>query len=260
MDRPGGAIEGGGTDDGLSRRVFLQRAGMLGAALATIDFAALLDSHGLLAEAQAQSADLTRDTLNGLIAFMLPGDDEYSIAQGERADGPGGIAAGGVGALIHGLDHYVPTTTVVGPNATLPASGGVAALLNQYAGRVNPAALAGGFPSHFSRLPFADKARVFELFEAESAAENSELRFVAGILPGFSAFLAFSETGQRDLATNKLTGPAVGWGIAKYGGPAEGHRELRGYWRGHKSALDPERRRRRRRRRRERRRRRRRRN
>jgi hypothetical protein len=230
--------------EGLSRRTFMQRAGMFGAALATIDLAALLDAHGLLDEAHAQSANLTEDTLNGLVAFVVPGDDPYSVAQGESANGPGGIAAGAVAALIHGLDHYVPASTVVGDNVSIPASGGVAMLLNQYAERVNPAATGGGFPSPFARLSFAEKARVFELFEAEPAAENTELRFVAGILPGFVAFLAFSETGVRDLATGELRARAVGWDIANYHGPAEGHPELRGYWRGHRRARRRRRRRR----------------
>jgi hypothetical protein len=124
----------------------------------------------------------------------------------------------------------------------------VAALLNQYAQRVNPAATGGGFPSPFARLPFADKAKVFELFESDPAAEGTELRFVAGILPGFAAFLAFSETGVLNRGTGALSGRAVGWDIARYGGPAEGHAELRGYYGGHRSAAKPLPRRRRRRR------------
>ncbi|MEA2428551.1 MAG: hypothetical protein QOF37_2179 [Thermoleophilaceae bacterium] len=242
MGRLGGTAEHRG-GEGFPRRSFVRRAGLLGAALATLDVAALLESRGLLPAAQAQTLDLTTDTLSGLIAFIAPGDDPYSIAQGERASGPGGIGAGAVQALIDGLDHFVPAN-VLGPGSTtLPASGGVATLLNHYAERVNPAATGGGFASPFARLSFADKAKVFELFESEPAADGTELRFVAGILPGFSAFLAFSEVGVLDRATRKLTGRAVGWDIARYSGPAEGHAELRGYWHGHRSALKPRRRR-----------------
>jgi hypothetical protein len=235
MDRLGGAI-------GLSRRTFMQRAGLFGAALATVDLAALLDAHGLLDEAAAQSPDLTHDTLNGLVAFIVPGDDAYSAAQGQAAAGPGGIAAGAVEALIHGLDHYVPLASLPGGNG-VPASGGVAMLLNQYALQVNPAATGGGFPSAFSRLSFDEKAQVFQRFESDSSADATELRFVAGILPGFVAFLSYSETGVRDLATGELKARAIGWDIAGYAGPAEGHAELRGYWHGHRSAKKPRRRR-----------------
>jgi hypothetical protein len=222
---------------GVSRRAFLQRAGLFGAAFATFDLAALLDKKGLLATAQAQSADLTVDTMSGLVAFIFPGNDAYSIAQGEKANGPGGIAAGGVEALIAGLDRYVPVTTL-GGNQSLPASGGVAALLNQYALRVNPAAIGGGFPSPFARLSFKEKASVFQMFESDPSLEGTEVRFVAGILPGFASFVSFSEVGVRQPG-HKLSKRPVGWGIAKYGGPAEGHPEFRGYYKGHRSAAKP---------------------
>jgi hypothetical protein len=239
MQRGAGARQVGGE---VSRRAFLQRAGAFGAALATIDLAALLDAHGLLGAdaAQAQTLDLTADTLSGVIAFIAPGDDPYSVAQGERAHGPGGIAAGAVPALIAGLDRYVPATAA-GGSASLPASGGVAMLLNQYAERVNPVATGGGFASPFARLSFADKARVFEMFEGDSSLDGTELRFVGGILPGFAAFLSFSETGVRQPG-HVLSGRVVGWDIAHYGGPAEGHPELRGYYRGHRSATPSRRR------------------
>jgi hypothetical protein len=215
---------------------------MFGAALATIDVAAFLDAHGLVAEARAQSPDLTFDTLSGLVAFVLPGDDPYSIAQGERVQGPGGIAAGGVSALIAGLDRYVPVTTP-GGTASVPASGGVAVLLNRYAEQVNPLATGGGFPSPFARMSFAEKANVMRMFEGDPALDGTELRFVAGILPGFVAFVSFSETGVRQPG-HTLSARPVGWGIASYGGPAEGRAELRGYYRGHRSAAQPRKRKR----------------
>jgi hypothetical protein len=224
----------GGAEAGVSRRAFLQRAGLFAGALASVDLVALLDKTGLLETARAQTADMTADTLSGLIAFIVPGNDPYSVAQGEKAGGPGGIAAGGVEALTAGLDRYVPVTTL-GGSQSLPASGGVAALLNEYATRVNPVATGGGFPSPFARLSFAEKAKVFEMFEGDPALEGTEVRFVAGILPGFSAFVSFSEVGVRK-ADRTLSKRPVGWGIAHYSGPAEGHAELKGYYRGHRKA------------------------
>jgi hypothetical protein len=224
----------GGAHAGVSRRAFLQRAGLFGAAFAGFDLVALLDKTGLLETAKAQSADLTVDTLSGMIAFVVPGNDPYSVAQGQKANGPGGIAAGGVEALIAGLDRYVPVTTL-GGNQSLPASGGVAALLNEYAMRVNPVAAGGGFPSPFARLSFAEKAKVFEVFEGDPALEGTEVRFVAGILPGFSAFVSFSEVGVRK-ADRTLSKRPVGWDIARYGGVREGHAEFKGYYRGHRKA------------------------
>jgi hypothetical protein len=230
----------------VSRRTFLQRAGIAGLAVAMAELPAFLDARGLLEEAAAQTADLTADTLNGLAAFVLPGDDAYSVAQGESHPGPGAIAAGTTRALIHSLDRYVPASTVAAGDRTLPSSGGIALLLNDYATRVNPAAARGGFPTQFARLSFGEKAEVFRQFESDPSLGESELRFVAGILPGFTAFLAFSEAGVWDPVGRELSGRAVGWDISGYAGPADGNRELRGYWKGHKKAIPTKRRRRRR--------------
>ena len=49
------------------------------------------------------------------------------------------------------------------------------------------------------------------------------------------ALTVFSEVAVRQPG-HKLTKRPVGWGIAKYGGPAEGHPEFRGYYRGHRRA------------------------
>jgi hypothetical protein len=40
-----------------------------------------------------------------------------------------------------------------------------------------------------------------------------------------------------DKATKTLTGRPVGWTLSKYSGPAEGHKELKGYYQGRRSAL-----------------------
>jgi hypothetical protein len=211
---------------------------MLGAAALAAQLPALLDARGLLAAAAAQSPDLTADTLSGLVAFVLPGNDAYSVAQGVSFDGPGGIASGAVPVLIRVFDNFVAATTVVGPDATPPASNGIAVLLNEYAMRVNPAATGGGFPSPFARLSFAEKAKVFELFEGEPSADGTELRFVAGILPGFTSLVAVSEAGVYDSERRTVTQRPVGWEISGYVGPADGHDELKGYWHGFRSAID----------------------
>ena len=95
MARLGGAA-GEGDDGALSRRGFLQRAGVFGAALATVDLAALLDAQGLLEEARAQSSDLTRDTFNGLAASSCRATTRTPSRRARAAPGPGAIAAGAV--------------------------------------------------------------------------------------------------------------------------------------------------------------------
>ena len=216
-----------------TRRDLIERGGLLGLAAALPGF---LSAKGWLEDALAQADGGATETLSALVAFILPGNDEYSEAQGEKTDKPGGIAAGTVPVFIRNLDAFVPAAVPGFGTETLPASGGVSFLLNRYALEVNPAG-SGPFTQPFARLTFAEKAEVFKRFEAEAAAADTELRFVAGILPGFAAFLAFSEAGVFDPATRGVTGRAVAWDVSGYSGPAEGHREHLGYWKGNKKAI-----------------------
>jgi TAT (twin-arginine translocation) pathway signal sequence len=225
-----------GRMEGISRRTFMAGAGAT--ALATVLGALpdILAQRGLLAEAAAQSADYVTDTLSALVAFILPGNDEYSTAQGTPTSEPGGIAAGTVPVFIDNLDNFVPAAA--GPaKTTIPASGGVSTLLNNYALQVNPGASNGPFLSPFARLSFAEKAEVFKRFEADPglSAQVQEFRFVSGILPGFVAFLAFSEAGVLDPATRQPKSRPVGWQLTNFVGPAEGHAEYKGYYEGRRS-------------------------
>ena len=210
-------------DRGLSRRRFLELAG---AAAVFAQLPGFLAGRGWLDDALAQSPDAVRDALNGLVAFVVPGPDEYSVAQGQSTKEPGGIAAGGTDLLIELLDRFVDTPA----GAVIPSSGGVAQLLNGTALQVNPAASGGAFASPFARLKFDEKIEVFR--RLEEMTEGSELRFVSGILIGAVGFLSFTEGGVFDRSKRELTGTPVGWTITSYGGVAEGHPELRGYWRG----------------------------
>lgn len=228
----------------ISRRQFLARAGALGFGAALIQLPAALRGRGWLDEAAAQDADLTRDTINGLVVFVLPGPDEYSVAQGETSPEPGAIEAGTTDNLILNLDSFLPNADL-GPfnnDGTVPLSGAVASLLNSTAAQVDPAAAGGPFPSHFSRLSFADKAEVIKRIEATPGDDDASrnIRFVGGILPGYTAFLAFGEWHAFDSATHTLIGRPVGWDLSQYQpgltAPAEGWPELKGYFEGRKQA------------------------
>jgi hypothetical protein len=217
---------------------------MVGLAAALAQLPAFLDARGLLDTAQAQSADMTQDTFNGLVSFALPGDDAYSVAQGESFPGPGAVAAGAAGAMIRNLDQYIPVFAGAG-EAPVPASSGVAAGLNDYALNVNPAAAAGAFPSPFARLTFKEKIEALRRFESEPAAANTELRFVGAILPGFAAYLAMSEAPYWDRGSRTMTGKPLAWEITQYRGPTDITDELIGYWKGNRKAIPSKRSRRR---------------
>jgi hypothetical protein len=139
--------------------------------------------------------------------------------------------------MIATLDRSVPAPFVGGSTgATVPASGAVAQLLNSYAIQVNPAASGGGFLSPFARLSFQEKGEVFRRFESDPAWEGTSVRNLAGLLPAFTAFLAFSEAGVfRD---GELTGTPLGWRISGYGGVSDGWDELKGYWGGRRAAAN----------------------
>jgi hypothetical protein len=215
----------------------MERAGLVGLAAAMAQLPALLDAKGLLPAALAQGEDVVGDTLSGLIAFVLPGDDDFSRAQGDSTHEPGGLAAGTLPAFIRNLDAFVPVAIPGAGTQTLPASGSVAMLLNRYAVEVNPAAAGGQFASPFARLSNAEKAEVFKRFESDASLDDTEVKFVSGILFGFVAFLAWSEGGVIDPATRLPKSTPVGWTLSRYGGPAEGHAELRGYYHGHRAAM-----------------------
>jgi hypothetical protein len=217
--------------NGITRRRLLQRGAMAGLAAALAPLPEILGSRGFVGEADAQSLDLRVDTFNGLVAFLVPGDDEYSKQQGQSTGRPGGVAANAVQTFIYDLDQYVPASVLGSQGVTLPSSGGVASMLNFYATEVNPAAL-GPFPSPFARLSFGEKAEVFRRIESDLEGTGSELAFVAGIVPGFATFLAFTETGVIDPSRREPTSRPVGWQLTNYAGPSDGWPEFRGYYQG----------------------------
>jgi hypothetical protein len=233
--RGDGALNGRPSVDGasgaeLSRRTFLRRAGLASAAALAAQLPGLVARDGAWLEAAlAADADLVHDTFNGLVAFVVPGPDPYSRAQGHSSPTPGGIAAGATQATIDTLDAFVGSP--VGPG--FPSSSAVTGGLNATALTVNPAATAGGFPSAFSRLSFPEKIEVFNRFEANT--EGTEFRYVAGVLIATVAFVAYSEVGALDPRTRRLTKRPVGWRISKYSGVRDARHQLQGYWKGRRS-------------------------
>lgn len=102
----------------LSRRAFLARIGVLGASVTLLPQCAGPDATGTELSALGLNVivdllrpvlgQLARDTLNGFVAFSVPGQDAYSRAQGTPRGEPGGIEAGGTDFLIRNLDRFLP--------------------------------------------------------------------------------------------------------------------------------------------------------
>jgi hypothetical protein len=103
-----------------SRRAFLARIGVLGASTLLLPScmmapdgtgaaaSELLGLGALVDLLRPVLAQLSRDTLNGFVAFSVPGRDDYSSAQGTPRAEPGGIEAGGTDFLIDNIDRFLP--------------------------------------------------------------------------------------------------------------------------------------------------------
>jgi len=216
---------------GVSRRELLKRATALVAGAAVLDqLPGALRVQGWLEEAYAASPDAVGQTLSGLVAFIVPGRDRYSRAQGTKSRTPGGIEAGTVPVLTRTLDRFLP-----GP---LPLSATAATILNEFAAQVDPASRPGKFASQFANLSFAKKARVFQTVEALPVESAGSIRFLVGNLPDLVAFLAYSEAGVYDAKHRRVRRRPVGWRLTHYAGVADGRNEFKGYWQGRRAA-DP---------------------
>lgn len=203
----------------LSRRWFLRQTALFTAGAA---FLRSPGARGWIKAATVATPDLTEDTYNGLLAFVVPGPDPYSVAQGVTTSLPGGIDSNVLEALIETLDLSLPFEPSF--------SASIAAILNGVAQQVNPAG-GGNFISPFSNLLFAQKAAVFEVMNTIEAVQP-----IAGPLPGFVALLAYSEAGVYDAATGTLRTTPIGWTLSGYPGPSDGWNEFKGYYQNRTSA------------------------
>lgn len=199
-----------------SRRSFLGNVAFTAAASAVLSARGFLDGQGWLEAATAAPADLVHQTFNGLFAFVVPGPDEYSVAQGASTTEPGGLDAGAVEAFLTTLDQSTPL-----PNF----SGIVAATLNGLAQQVNPTATT-PFDSPFANLSYVEKAVVFSVIDS-----IDQLKLLGGLLPLFVAYFCYSEAGVLDPATRTLTGHPIGWQLSHYTGVSDGRAEFLGYFR-----------------------------
>ena len=80
---------------GVSRRELLTRATALVAGVTVLDrLPHALRLQGWLEDAYAAGPNVVAQTMNGLVAFIVPGRDRYSRAQGTRSKTPGASRQG----------------------------------------------------------------------------------------------------------------------------------------------------------------------
>lgn len=231
----------------LSRRDFLAYfGGMAAASAAVAALPAALEGRGWWSAAYADDRNVVVDTFNAVGAMIWPGNDAYSIAQGEWNERPGAVATHIGRHITDMLDGMVaqPFTGLPVERGTLPLSGSLASAINSVAVTVNPVGTGAAFPSPFARLSFADKAAVWRILEQDTrqVADRDPthslgvLQFLFGVLPALVGFYAVSEVDVFDPASRTLTRRPVSWDhCGHFEGriaPVEGWDDFAGYYRG----------------------------
>lgn len=220
----------GASDDPVwNRRRFL--AGVAGTAAALMGVTCLFSADAA-AEPAAGSPPPVRDTINGILAFVVPGNDPYSRRQGVSTDRVGGVTDGSAASLEHTFDHASPMPLLGRTTGNLPGAAAVAALVNLYAVTVDARSAVGPFAAPFANLDHAAKARVFELLDTDPQFSGTMLTYVVNAIPTLTAFAAYSEVSAFDPVRRVLTGRPAGWELTRYDGVGEGWDEFAGYYRG----------------------------
>jgi hypothetical protein len=210
----------------LSRRLILRCGASLLPASLIAQMPATIRQLGWHKLAAAATTDIVLDTISGLIAFVVPGPDPYSVAQGVSTPEPGGLDANILQGVVLALDASAPLPSVSTLTAT--ALNGVALAVS---GGAQPS---GPFLSAFSNLSWAGKAAAFGILEGDPSL--AQLRSLSGALCFLVAFAVYSEAGAFDFQTRTLSGFPVGWTISNYSGVFNGYNEFKGYYMGRTSA------------------------
>ncbi|WP_346777522.1 twin-arginine translocation signal domain-containing protein [Rhodococcus sp. HNM0563] len=211
-----------------SRRRFLGGVAATGVALTSVAW-----SFTDVAAARASTpSPAVRDTINGILAFVVPGNDPYSQHQGVSTEAPGGVTQGAAETLERTFDLAVPIPLIDVLGIDVTGSAAIAALVNLFAVTAAPNAVAGPFASPFANLSYAAKARVFELLDTEPQFPGRPIEYAVNAIPTLAAFVAYSEVSTFDGARRELTGRPVGWELTAYQGVSDGWDEFQGYYGG----------------------------
>jgi len=214
------------TPRGVPRRAFLALSS-LAAAAAALPTSLLVNLRS--AKAQTLPDSVILDAFNGLLAFVVPGQDPYSAQQGLPSDTPGGVEANAVFPLIPALNQ-----------AGLPPPGFaslaelIAFLLDTVSGYVDPAPN-GPFESNFANLAYAEKAMVFAIME--SGAAGPGIAPLVNPLLFFAGFMAYSDTPVIDPSTGTPVSTPIGWTLSNHEGVFDGRADFLGYYLGYTEAL-----------------------
>lgn len=208
----------------LSRRQFLARSALVTAAVAAAP--ALLKSR--TAHAGVLPQTMITDTLNAVLAFVVPGGDPYSVQQQLTDDQPGGVEANAQLPLEFGLN-----TAGLAPPPFDSLSELITFALDNVTGFINPD-VTGPFSARFANLSWNEKVGVFSAME--SGLAGAELVTLANALLLYTGLVSYSEAGVLNPLTGELIAEPVGWTISGYDGISVGRAEYKGYYRNQRFA------------------------
>jgi hypothetical protein len=192
------------------------------------------------AEAAVGGDDYTAQAFKALAAYVVPGDDAYSVQQRLTRPGPGGVAAGTDRMLRRTYDNALGVGVAPALKIDAPGAFGLALVLELYArARYFWESYAGPYEHPFANLRHPLKAQVLGALDNDALLTGSPIGYAFGTPITLAAFGAYGEAGVYDRATKRLSGRPVGWDLAQYDGVSDGWPELRGYWKGRTSASDP---------------------
>ena len=192
------------------------------------------------AEADVAGDDYTTQAFKALAAYVVPGDDPYSVQQRLTRPGPGGVAAGTDRMLRRTYDNALQIGVAPGLGVNAPGALGLALVLELYArSRYFWESYAGPYEHGFANLRHPLKAQVLGVLDNDALVTGSPIGYAFGTLITLAAFGAYGEAGVYDRASGRLTGRPVGWDLAQYDGVSDGWPELRGYWKGRTSVTEP---------------------
>ena len=209
-----------------SRRLFMARSALVAAAAAVAP-AMMLGSSNV--KAATLPAAVVTDVLNGVLAFVVPGNDPFSVKQGVTHSLPGGVEAYAVLPLEFGLNLAGSS-----PDPAFDTlSEFIAAMLIGTTGQLFPEVTGSTEApySSFSNLNFTQKTILFSALESSPAAP------LVGALLTYAALMTYSEAPVLDPATGQLVASPVGWAISSYEGVSDGRKDFKGYYRGLRAAL-----------------------
>jgi hypothetical protein len=176
--------------------------------------------------------DYPAQAFKALAAYVVPGDDGYSVQQGLTAARPGGVAAGTDVMLRETYDRAIAIGVAPAFAVNLPGAAGIALLLDVFTHARFPQVPAGPFQHPFANLRHDQKALVLADLDTEQLLEDSVIGYAFGTVITLGAFGCYGERGVYDPATRTLRARPVGWQLSQDDGVSDGWPELRGYWAG----------------------------